>query len=177
MLMFILTISCLTVSNFPWFTDLAFQVPIQCCSLQHQILLSSPDTSTTEHRFCFGPAASFFLGLLVVLLHSSPVAYWTPSDLGTLVFWCYIFLSFIYNLWSSQRQVNWGGLSFPSPVNHVLLEPSAMTLPPWVALHGMAHSFVELHEPLRHNKAVIHEGVLYNFKICSALQFSKVSCI
>ena len=27
-----------------------------------------------------------------------------------------------------------------------------------VALHGMAHSFAELHKPLRHNKAMIREG-------------------
>ncbi|KAF7247156.1 Craniofacial development protein 2 [Varanus komodoensis] len=52
----------------------------------------------------------------------------------------------------------WSGLPFPSPVDHVLSELSAMTCPSWVALHGMAHSFIELHKPLRHNKAVIHEG-------------------
>ena len=28
-----------------------------------------------------------------------------------------------------------------------------------MALHGMAHSFTELCKPLRHDKAVIHEGV------------------
>ena len=28
-----------------------------------------------------------------------------------------------------------------------------------MALHGMAHSFTELHKPLHHDKAVIHEGV------------------
>ena len=60
--------------------DLTFQVPIQYCSLQHQILLLSPDTSTTEYLIRFGPTASFILGLLVILC-SSPVAYWTPSDL------------------------------------------------------------------------------------------------
>ena len=70
MFMFILTISCLTVSNLPWFIDLIFQVPMQYCSLQHQILFSSPDTSTTEYPFRFGPAASFFLGLLEVLMAS-----------------------------------------------------------------------------------------------------------
>ena len=32
------------------------------------------------------------------------------------------------------------------------------TCPSWVALHGMAHSFTELHKPLCHDKAVIHEG-------------------
>ena len=49
---------------------LAFQVPVQYCSLQHWILLSPPDTSTTDHHFCFGPAASFFLELLVIALRS-----------------------------------------------------------------------------------------------------------
>ena len=30
--------------------------------------------------------------------------------------------------------------------------------PSWVALCHMAQSFTKLHNPLRHNKAVIHEG-------------------
>ncbi|KAF7234791.1 Protein TESPA1 [Varanus komodoensis] len=38
-----------------------------------------------------------------------------------------------------------------------------MTCPSWVALHGIAHSFIELHKPLHHNKAVIHEGEDYVF--------------
>ena len=33
-----------------------------------------------------------------------------------------------------------------------------MTCPSWVALHGMAHSFINLCKPLYHDKAVIHEG-------------------
>ena len=33
-----------------------------------------------------------------------------------------------------------------------------MTRPSWVALHGMAHSFIRLYKPLRHDKAVILEG-------------------
>ena len=33
-----------------------------------------------------------------------------------------------------------------------------MTHLSWVALHGMAHSSIELCEPLLHDKAVIHEG-------------------
>ena len=37
-----------------------------------------------------------------------------------------------------------------------------MTCPFWVALHSMAHSFIELHQPLHHDKAVIHEEeILY----------------
>ena len=36
------------------------------------------------------------------------------------------------------------GIPFPSPVDHVLSELSTMTRLSWVALHGMAHSFIEL---------------------------------
>ena len=38
----------------------------------------------------------------------------------------------------------------PSPVGHILSELSTMTRPSWVALRGMAHSFIEL------DKAVVH---------------------
>ena len=55
-------------------------------------------------------------------------------------------------------QVYWGGLPFPPPADHVLSELSAMTHPSWVALHGMAHSFTELHKLLHHDKAVILGG-------------------
>ena len=91
--MFTLTISCLTTSNLPWFMNLIFEVPMQYCSLQHQIILSPPDTFT-EHLFCFCPATSFFLEILVIALNSSPVAYWTPYDLRALIFQCHIFLPF-----------------------------------------------------------------------------------
>ena len=50
MSMFILTISCLTMSNLPSFMDLTFQVPMQYCFLLHQILLSSSETSITERH-------------------------------------------------------------------------------------------------------------------------------
>ena len=78
MSMFTLAISCLITSNFPWFMDLTFQVPMQYCSLQHQILLLSPVPSTTGCCFCFGFKPSFFLELF---LQWSPVAYWASTDL------------------------------------------------------------------------------------------------
>jgi len=43
----------------------------------------------------------------------------------------------------------------------ILSELSTMTRPPWVALNGMAHSFIEFLKPLHHNKAVIHGGDKY----------------
>ena len=48
MLIFTLATSCLIISNLPWFMGQTFQVPMQYCSLQHQTLLSLPDTSTVQ---------------------------------------------------------------------------------------------------------------------------------
>ena len=55
-------------------------------------------------------------------------------------------------------QKYWSDLPFTSPVGRVLSELSAMTCLSWVALHGMAYSFIELCKPLCHDKAVIHKG-------------------
>ena len=49
---------------------------------------------------------------------------------------------------------------------HILSELSPVTCLSWVALHGMAHSFVELCKPLCRDKAVIHEGDMH---ICICL--------
>ena len=125
---------------------------MQYYSLQYWALLSPPDTSTTEHYFHFGPDL-----FLVLFLYFSLVAYRTPSDLegsssGVISFCLFIlFMGF----W---RQKYWSSLPIPLPVDHILSELSTMTRPSWVALHGMAHSFIELGKPLHQDKAVIHEG-------------------
>ena len=136
MSMFTLAISCLTISNLLWFMDLTFQVPIQYCSLQHQILPPSPVTSTAGCCFCFGSVSSFSLELF---LHWSPVAYWSTYWLE-FIFHCPIFLPFhtvhgVLKAWI---------LPFPSPVDHILSELSTMTYLSWVALPGMTHSFTEI---------------------------------
>ena len=56
-----------------------------------------------------------------------------------------------------SRQEYWSGLPFPSPVDHILSELSTMTRPSWVALHDMAHSFIEL------DKTVVHVIRLVSF--------------
>ena len=144
MLLFILAISCLITSNLPWFMDLTFQVPMQYCSLQHRILLPSPVTSTTGHCFHFGSIYSFFLELF---LHSSPVAYWAPTNLGSSSFSVLSFCLFILFMGFSRKEY-WSGLPFPSPVDHVLSELSITTHPSWVALHSVAHSFIELDDSM-----------------------------
>ena len=47
-------------------------------------------------------------------------------------------------------QEHWSGLPFPLPVGHILSELSTMTDLSWMALHGMAHNFIEL------DKTVVH---------------------
>ena len=110
-----------------------------------------------EGHFCFAPAASFFLELLVVVLCSSLIAYWTPLDLRGSSFGVRSFCLFIQFIGFSWL-VYWSGMPFPPPVDHILSEISTMTCPSWVALDGMAHSFIELHKSLCLDKAVIHEG-------------------
>ena len=82
---------------------------------------------------------------LELFLHSSSVAYWAPTDLGSSSF-TVLFILFI----GFSRQEYWSGLPFPSPVDLVLSELSIRTCPSWVALYSMTHSFIEL------DKAVVH---------------------
>ena len=146
--MLTLAISCLMTACLSWFMDITFQVPMQYCSLQHQTLLSSPVTSTAGCCFCFGSISSFFLELF---LHSSPVAYWAPFDLSV----SYLF-AFSYCSWGSQGKNT-------EVVCHSLLQwtmfsqTSTMTRLSWMALHGMAHGFIES------DKAVIHVIRLVSF--------------
>ena len=120
MSVFTLAISCLTISYLPWFMDLTFQVPMQYCSSQHWTLLESPATSTTGCCFHSGSISSIFQELF---LYSSPVAYWVSTNLGSSSFSVTSFCLFIQFMGFS-RQEHWIGLSFPSPVAHILSEHS-----------------------------------------------------
>ena len=120
MSIFTLSLSYLTTSSLPWFMDRTFQVPMQYCFLQHWTLLPSSATSTTGCCFCFGSISSFFLDLF---LHSYPVEYWTPINLGHSSFSVIQFYLFILFMGFS-RQEYWSGLPFPFPVDHILSELS-----------------------------------------------------
>ena len=150
---FTLGISFLTTSSLPWFINLIFLVAMQYCSLQHQNFFPSPVTSTTGCCFCFGSIPSFFLELF---LHWSPVAYWAPTSLRSSSLSVLSFCLFILFVGFS-RQEYWSDLPFPSPVDHILSELSTMTSPCWMALHSLAHSFIEL------DKAVVHVIRLVSF--------------
>ena len=150
MSLFTLAISCLTTFSLPWFMDLTFQVPTQCCSLQHQTWLTPPVTSTTGCCFCFGCESSFFLE---VFLHSSPVAYWAPADFGSS---CPIFLPFhtVHGV-LKVKILKWFVILFSSGPRFVRTfhhDPSVLAGP-----HGTALSFIEL------DKAVVHVIRLVSF--------------
>ena len=111
MSVFTFAISCLTTSNLPCFMDLTFQVPMEyCSSLQHRTLVLPPDTSTGEHCFHFGSACS----LLELLLYSSPVAYWTLTNLGVHLSVSYLFAFSCCSWVFKARILKWFAIPFSS---------------------------------------------------------------
>ena len=149
-------ISCLTTFNLPWFMDLTFS--FLCNIALYSIGFYFHHQSQTV-LFCFvlffalAPSLHFFLDLF---LHSSPVAYWASTDLGSLSF---SVLSFCFSIlfMGFSRKEHWSGLPFPSAMDHILSELFTMTHLSWVALHGVAHTFTEL------EKAVVLVISLVNF--------------
>ena len=132
--------------------DLTFQVPMQYCSVQHQTLLPSPVTSTAG-LFLLWLHPFILSGVISPLISNSILGTYQPgrSSFSVLSFCLFIlFMGF-------SRQEYRSGLPFPSPVGHVLSEISTRTCPSWVALHGMAYSFIEL------DKAVVHMVSLVSF--------------
>ena len=134
--------------------DLTFQVPVQYCSysiglyFHHQ---SHPQLGVFV-LFCF----SLWLHLFILSVVISPVRFWASIYMGSWSFSVISFCLFILFMGFS-RQEYWSGLPFPSPVDHILSELSTMAHSSWVALHGMAHSFIEL------DKAVVHVIRLVSF--------------
>ena len=93
---------------------------------------------------------------LELFLHWFLVTQWAPTDLGLSSFTVLSFCLFILFMGFSRQEYS-SGLPFPSPVGYVLSELSTMTHLSWVALHSIAHSFIEL------DKAVVHVVRLVSF--------------
>ena len=123
---------------------------MQFCSLQHQTLFPSPVTSTTGWWWwcCF-----FFLLWLCFIILSGVISPLISRNIlgtyrpGEFIFQVLSFCLFIVFM-ELSRQEYWSGLPFRSPVDHTLSELSSMIHPSWVALHGMAHSFIKLDKPM-----------------------------
>ena len=132
--------------------DLTCQVPMQYCSLHHWTVLSPTDRSTTG--FCFSFAQPLHSSGAISPTFSSRIL--GTKQHGEFIFQCHVFCLFILFMWFS-RQECWSSFPFPFPVDNVLSELSTMIRPSWVALHSMAHSFIEL------DKAGIHVISLVSF--------------
>ena len=123
----------LPTSDSPWFTDLAFQVCMQYCSLQHRTLLSPPDTSTAEPQeevpALAQPLNSFWSYFSALLQqHLGHVPTWG------LIFWCPIFFPFhtVHGVLKA-RILEWFAIHFSSGL---LCQIS----PPWPFTLGGLHS-------------------------------------
>ena len=92
-------------------------------------------------------------GVISPLISSSILGTYRPGNSSFSVLSFCLFILFM----GYSRQEYWSGLPFPSPVDHILFVFSTMTCPSWVALHGMAHSFIEL------AKAGVHVISLISF--------------
>ena len=88
---------------------------------------------------------------------STAISYFLDSGLfHNQIFLC-IHIHTIQLFMGFSRQECWSGLSFPSPVEHILSELSTMICPSWVALHSVVHSIIES------DKAVVHAISLISF--------------
>ena len=80
--------------------------------------------------------------------------FWPGGVSSSLVISFCLFILFMEFSW----QEYWSGLPFPPPIDHVLSELFIITHLPWVVLHCMAYSLIELCKSFLHDKALIHEG-------------------
>ena len=153
MSMFTLAISCLTASSLPWFMDLTFQVPVQCCFLQHRNLRPSPVASTTGPCFHFGSLFSLFLELFSPFFFRRILGTCWP---GEFIFQCPIFLPFhTVRGVLKARILKWFAIPFSSGPRFVRTLHHDLSVLDAPTQHG--HSFTEL------DKAVVHVIRLVSF--------------
>ena len=123
--------------------DLTFQVPMQYLSFT-----ASDFTSITSHihnwsLFSLWLCLFILSGVISPLFSSSILGTYQP---GEFIFQCPIFLPFhTVNGVLKKRILKWFAISFS-----VLVRTLHHTRPSWVALHGMAHSLIELDKPVVH---------------------------
>ena len=137
-------------------------IPGSCAGL---LFTASDFTSITSHihnwaLFLLWPHLFILSGAIFPLFSSSILDTYQPGEFifQYTIFFAFscFFLGFSCFLWGSQGK-NTEVVPFPSPVDHVLSELSTMTCPSWVALHILAHSFIEL------DKVVVHVISLVSF--------------
>ena len=119
---------------------------MQFCSLQHWTYFHHQLHPQLGIFFHFGLACSFCLELLV---HSSAVAYWTPTYLGSSSFSVIFFFPF-HTVHGVLKARILKCFAIPFSSGPRLSELFTMIPLSWVATLSMTHSFIEL------EKAVVH---------------------
>ena len=125
-------------------------------------------------RLCYNVVIKMIWCILILsgvnspLISSSTLGTYRPGTSSFSVLCFCLFILFT----GFSRQEHWSGLPFLSPVDHVLSELSTKTHPSSVALHGMAHSFIEL------DKSVVHVIRLVSFlwlwfSVCPMMENAK----
>ena len=138
MSMFTFSISCLTISNLSWLMDLTFQVPMQYCSYSIWLYFhyqSHPQLGVVLLWFHL-----FILFGVISLIFSSSIlgTYWP----GEFIFQCHTFSPFhtIHGVLKTRILKSFA-IRFTTGPRFVITPCQDLT---WVALHGIAHSFIEL---------------------------------
>lgn len=120
-------------------------IPMHYCLLQHQSLLSSPDTSIAEGHFYFVPASSFFVESLLCFSWSSILdAYWPRG----LIFWC-LFVCFlschtVHCPWGKNMEVVCHFFLWLNPHFDITLLHDLSILSGPSSAKGIAQCFIEL---------------------------------
>ena len=136
--------------------------------------------STADHCFHFGPATSFFWKLLATALCSSPVAFWTPSNLGGLIFQCHIFLPFYtVHMILMANILRWFAIPFSSVLSFFQNSPLWPVHLGWPCTAWLIAS-LSYTSPFTTTKQWSmkgHQGVyLFNFTLYVSLYLMLVSC-
>ena len=143
-------VSYWTTSNFPWFMDLTFQVPIQYCALQYRTWLLSPVPCTPGCCSCFSSVSFWSYFSTDLQQHIGHLQTW-----GVHLSMFYLF-PFSYCSWGSPGKNT-------EVVCHSLLQWTTFCQksPPWSIHLGWPYtawlSFIEL------DKAVVHVNRLVSF--------------
>ena len=115
----------------------------------------------------------FILSGVISPLFSSCL--WVPTDLGSSSF-SHIFLPFctVHGVLKA-RILKW--FAIPFSVDLIFSELSTMTSPSWVALHSMAHSFLDLDKVVDHVISLISFlGFMDQVKSCSYEEKKSLGC-
>ena len=149
---------CSLLASLAWPHPIYFDSCTQCSRFICNIVLYSIKlTFTTRYirnwtMFPLWPSLFILSGAISSLFPSSILDTYQP---GGLIFRCPIFLPFHTGVLKA-RILKW--FAIPSSSGPCFVRTlSTMTCPTCVALHGMAHSFIELH------KALIHVIILVSF--------------